>query len=114
MKPKLTIRGFASFFGTVTSSFLGNQFGSLYYRAMLKFKDKSLKCNKVNLRVKLNLSEDTLYEISWWKNNIFKAFKPFFNILKLASQFTQMLHLKVGVPPWVMCSQVGHGFQMRS
>ena len=23
-----------------------------------------------------------------------------------------MLHLRVGVPPWVMCPQVGHGFQM--
>ena len=24
----------------------------------------------------IKLSEDTLYGISWWKNNIFKAFKP--------------------------------------
>ena len=43
MKPILTIREFASFIGTLTSSFPGNQFGPLYYRAMLKFKDKSLK-----------------------------------------------------------------------
>ena len=36
------------------------------------------------------------------------------DILELASQFTQMLHLKVGVLPWVIYPQVGHGFQMRS
>ena len=24
----------------------------------------------------IKFSEDTLYGISWWKNNIFKAFKP--------------------------------------
>ena len=35
-KPKLTIRELASFIGTLTSSFPGNQFGPLYYRAMLK------------------------------------------------------------------------------
>ena len=37
-----------------------------------------------------------------------------YDILKLASQFTQMLHLKFGVTPWKMYQQVGHGFQMRS
>ena len=42
-KPKLTIREFASFIGTLTSSFPGNQFGRLYYRTILKLKDKSLK-----------------------------------------------------------------------
>ena len=75
-KPKLTIREFASFIGTLTSSFLGNQFGPLYYRAMLKLKDMSLKFNKGNFNAVIKLSEDTLYEIAWWKKNIFKAFKP--------------------------------------
>ena len=41
-KPTLTIREFANFIGTLISSFPGNQFGLLYYRAMLKLKDKSL------------------------------------------------------------------------
>ena len=76
MKPKLTIREFASFICTLTSSFPGNQFGPLYYRAMLKLKDKSLKYNKGNFNAVIKLSEDTLYEIAWWKKNIFKAFKP--------------------------------------
>ena len=76
MKPKLTIREFASFIGTLTSSFQGNQFGPLYNRAMLKLKDKSLKYNKGNFNAVIKLSEDALYEIAWWKNNIFKVFKP--------------------------------------
>ena len=76
MKPKLRVREFASFIGTLTSSFPGNQFGPLYYRAMLKFKDKSLKYNKGNFNVVITLSEDTLHEISWWKKNIFRVFKP--------------------------------------
>ena len=64
-KLKLTIREFDSFIDTLTSSFLGNQLGALYYRAMLKFKDKSLKYNKGNFHVVIKLSEDTLYEMSW-------------------------------------------------
>ena len=75
-KPKLTIREFASFIGTLTSSFPGNQFGPLYYRAMLKLKDKSLKYNKGNFNAVIKLSEDSLYEIAWWTKNIFKVFKP--------------------------------------
>ena len=75
-KPKLTIREFASFIGTLTSSFPGNQFGPLYYRATLKLKDNSLKYNKGNFNAVIKLSEDTLYEIAWWKKNILKAFKP--------------------------------------
>ena len=74
-KPKLTIREFASFIGTLTFSFPGNQFGPRYYRAMLKLKDKSLKYNKGNFNAAIKLSEDALYEIAWWKKNIFKAFK---------------------------------------
>ena len=76
MQPKLTIREFASFIGTLTSSFPGNQFGPLYYRAMLTLKDKSLKYNKGNFNAVIKLSEYALYEIAWWKKNIFKVFKP--------------------------------------
>ena len=75
-KPKLTIREFASFIGTLTSSFPGNQFGPLYYRAMLKMKGKSLKYSKGNFNAVIKLSKDTLYEISWLTKNIFKAFNP--------------------------------------
>ena len=60
-KPKLTIRKYASFIGTLTSSFPGNQFVPLHYRAMLKLKDKSLKYNKGNFNAVIKLSEDTLH-----------------------------------------------------
>ena len=43
---------------------------------MLKFKDKSLKYDKGNFNAVIKLSEDTMYEISWWKKNVFKVFKP--------------------------------------
>ena len=72
----MAIREFASFIGTLTFSFPGNQFGPLHYRAMLRLKDKSLKYNKANFNAVIKLSEDALYEIAWWKKNIFKAFKP--------------------------------------
>ena len=51
------------FIGTLTSLFPGKQFGPLYYRAMLKFKDKSLKYNKGNFNAVIKFSEDTLHEI---------------------------------------------------
>ena len=75
-KPKLTVREFAIFIGTLTSSFPENQFGSLYYRAMLKFKDNSLKYNKGKFNEIIKFSEYTLHEISLWKKNIFKVFEP--------------------------------------
>ena len=43
---------------------------------MLRLKDESLKYNKANFNAVIKLSEDALYEIAWWKKNIFKAFKP--------------------------------------
>ena len=48
-KPKLKIREFASFIGTLISTFAGNQFDPLNYRVMLQFKEKSLKYRKGNL-----------------------------------------------------------------
>ena len=75
-KPNLTIRESASFIGTLRSSFPENQFDPLYYRAMIKLKDKSLKYNKGNFNAVIKLSEDTLYETLWWKKNIFKSLKP--------------------------------------
>ena len=63
-KPKFTIREYANFIGTLTSSFPGNQFGPLYYRAILKFKDKFLKYSEGNFNVITTLSEDTLHEMS--------------------------------------------------
>ena len=62
---KLTIKAFASAVGSLPSTFPGDQFDPLYYRAMLKFKEKSLKYNKDNFNAITKLSEDTLHEVSW-------------------------------------------------
>ena len=62
------LREFASFTGTVTSSFQGNQLESLYYRAILKSK-KGMQYAIIKL-------SETLHEISWWKNNTYKVLKP--------------------------------------
>ena len=72
MNPKLTIRELASFIVTLTSLFPVNQSDPLYCRAILESQDKFLKYNKGNLNVAIKLPEDTLYEISWWKNDIVK------------------------------------------
>ena len=116
LKPKLTIREFASFIGTLTSSFPGNQFGQLYYRAMLKCKDKSLKYNKGNFNalIKLiKLSEDTLHEMSRWKKNVFKVFKPI-RYLKMSIKIYADASLAGWGSSMGNVSTGGHGFQMRS
>ena len=64
MKPKLAIREFASFIGTLKSTFPGHQFGPLHYRAMLKLKEKSLKDNKDNFNEIIKLPEVIMHEMS--------------------------------------------------
>ena len=116
-KPKLTIRELASFIGTLTSLFPGNQSDPLYYRAILESKYKFLKYNKDNLNVVIKLPEDTSYEISWWKNNIVKAFKiryPKISIiiyidapLEILSNNTTAIHYlnKMGTSHSMECDQ---------
>ena len=55
----------ANIIGTFTFPFPVNQFGSLFYRAMLQLKEKSLKYNEGKINAIPELSEDTLHEISW-------------------------------------------------
>ena len=88
----MLIRPTVSFIGTLLFTFPGINFGSLYYRLILKFKDESLKYNlllqtdieikkqistiiKCNFNAIRKLSENTLHEILWWKKNIFELFK---------------------------------------
>ena len=75
-KPKLTIKEFATFIATLISTFPENQFDPVYYRATLKYKEKSLKYNKGNFNAITKLSEDTLHRMLCWKSNIFEVFKP--------------------------------------
>ena len=88
----MLIRPTVSFIGTLLFTFPGINFGSLYYRLILKFKDESLKYNlllqtdieiekqistiiRCNFNAIRKLSENTLHEILWWKKNIFEVFK---------------------------------------
>ena len=64
VKPKLAIREFASFIGTLKSTFPGHQFGPLHYRAMLKLKEKSLKDNKDNFNEIIKLPKVIMHEMS--------------------------------------------------
>lgn len=61
----MAIRGFASIIDTLTSTFQGNQFDPLCYRAILKFKEEPLNYNKGDSNAIIKLSEDTFHEISW-------------------------------------------------
>ena len=72
----MAIREFTSIIDTLASTIQGNQFDPLYYRAMLKFKEKSLNYTKGDSNAIIKFSEDTFHEISWWKKNIFKVLKP--------------------------------------
>ena len=75
-KQDLEIRNVASFIGTLTSTFPANEYGSFYYRAILKNKDDFLKANKGNFNARIDLTKNALQEIKWWENNILYAFKP--------------------------------------
>ena len=74
-KQDLEIRDVASFIGTLISTFPANEYGRLYYRAILKNKDDFLKANKGNFNARIDLTKNALQEIKWWENNIFYAFK---------------------------------------
>ena len=74
-KQDIKITNVASFIGTLASTFPANEYGSLYYRAILKNKDDFLKANKGNFNARIDLTKNALQEIKWWENNIFYAFK---------------------------------------
>ena len=73
MKPKLAIREFYWYSHILISR---KPVWPTVLDKMLKSKDNYLKYNKGNFNAVTKLPEGTSYEISWWKKNIFKAFKP--------------------------------------
>ena len=75
--------------------------------------DQSLKYDKGNSNAIIKLSEDTLHELSWWKKNKFKVFKPKGYPRINIKNYTDA-SLDGWMPPWLMYPQVRHGFQMRS
>ena len=73
----MKIRDVGSFVGALTSTFPANEYGPLYFRAILKKKDDFLKASKRNFNDRIDLTKNALQEIKWWENNIFYTFKTF-------------------------------------
>ena len=107
-KQDLKIRDVASFIGTLTSTFPANEYGPLYYRAILKNKDEFLKVSKGNFNARIDLTKNALQEIKCWENNIFYAFKLIRKV-KISKVIILMLHLRVGEPLMAILPQVEHG-----
>ena len=62
--------------GILVSSLPGVQFGSLYYRQLEIEKNLALKARSGNFQALLSLSPKKLSELTWWINNVDKAFNP--------------------------------------
>ena len=74
--PHITIRRLASVIGVITSSFPGVSLGPLHYRDMEREKTVMLKEHKGKFDSYITLTEGSLKEIEWWKDNIDTAFAP--------------------------------------
>ena len=70
---QFTIRGVASFLGTLVSSFPGVQFGPLHYRQIEVDKERNLKLNQGKFDALMTLSSHSLSEVCWWFSNIQSA-----------------------------------------
>ena len=60
-KQDLKTSNVPNFIGTLTSTFPANEYGALYYRAVLK-------------NARIDLTKNALQEIKWWESNIFLCF----------------------------------------
>ena len=60
--------------GILVSSLPGVQFGSLYYRQLEIEKNLALNASSGNFQVLLSLLPKALSELTWWMNNVDKAF----------------------------------------
>ena len=72
---QVTIRTLASLIGKLSSSFLGVQYGPLYYRSLERDKTEGLAMNQGNFEAKIKLSKLSLRDLQWWMDNILGAYK---------------------------------------
>ena len=107
-KQDLKIRDVASFIGTLTSTFPANEYGPLYYGAILKNKDDFLKANKGNINAWIDLTKNALQEIKWSENKIFYAFKPIRKV-----RISKVIYTDASLEGWevsyAILPQVEHG-----
>ena len=70
-KDNFTIRELSSLIGTLTSTFPGNKFGSLYYRELDKCKTLGLKKAKGNFDTLIKLTKEAILDLQWWIKNLY-------------------------------------------
>ena len=70
-----TIRELSSLIGTLTSTFPGNKFGSLYYRQLDKRKILGLKKAKGNFDTLIKLTKEAILDLQWWIKNLYTVSK---------------------------------------
>ena len=71
-----TITELAQLVGTLVSCLPGIQFGQLYYRNLEIEKNLALRKHKGHYEAHLTLSSSAKDELSWWLENVGKAFNP--------------------------------------
>ena len=73
---KITIRKLAKVIGKINSCFIAVEFGKLHYRALERFKIKSLRESKGKFDCLVSLPEEAKEELVWWRDNIRKSSAP--------------------------------------
>ena len=71
-----TITELAQLVGTLVSCLPGVQFGKLHYRTLEIEKNMALRKHKGNYEAQLTLSSSAKDELTWWIENVDKAFNP--------------------------------------
>ena len=76
LKSHSTITELAQLVGTLVSCLLGVQFGQLHYRNLEIEKSLALRKHYGTYEAQLTLSSSAKDELSWWIENVDKAFNP--------------------------------------
>ena len=71
-----TLRFIAKVIGTIVAAFPASRYGPLFYRSLDKDKTQGLQWNQGDFDATHRLSEDSLDELSWWRENICTMYSP--------------------------------------
>lgn len=74
--PRCTIREFAQLIGVLIAACPGVQYGWLYTKVLERQKYLALQKHNGNYESKINLPNDILEDLNWWKSNIYKTYSP--------------------------------------
>ena len=73
-EPNCHIRDVAKLLGYMSYGFIAVKFGKMHYRHLERQKIEALAFNKGNFEAILTLSDCSLDDIRWWKDNIWTAY----------------------------------------